>query len=73
VQFSSQKIKKQKLTGIPQRFQMAFDRKSNRYIQYGGSLPIFNFDKHSKKIKGLTPLKEALEQTNQFIWNIHYT
>ena len=67
VQFASQKIKKQKLVGIPQRFQMAFDRKSNRYIQYGGSLSIFNFDKHSKKIKGLTPLKEVLEQTNQFI------
>lgn len=62
VQFASQKIKKQKLCGIPQRFQMAFDRKSNRYIQYGGNQPIFNFDKHLKKEKKLITLKEAQEK-----------
>lgn len=48
VVFSSQKIKKQKLVGIPQRFQMAFDRKSNRYIDFNSDRPIFNFDKFMK-------------------------
>lgn len=52
VQFASQKIKKQKLVGIPQRFQMWFDRKTNRYCLYNTTIPIFDFDEFSKnKIK----------------------
>ncbi len=47
VQFASQKIKKQKLVGIPQRFKMNFDRKTNRYIKEKTSL--FNFDKFLNK------------------------
>lgn len=43
VQFSSQKIKKQKLTGIPQKFAMSFDRKSNRYKDTNGN-DLFDFD-----------------------------
>jgi len=62
VQFASQKIKKQKLVGIPQRFQMSFDRKCNRYTQHMGTLPIFNFDKFSKQSQKLLPLSQALEQ-----------
>lgn len=47
VQFASQKIKKHKLVGIPQRFKMNFDRKTNRYIKEKASL--FNFDKFLNK------------------------
>lgn len=60
VQFSSQKIKKQKLCGIPQRVQLSFDRKSNRYCYYGTNEPIFDFDKFIYKKTKLTPLKELL-------------
>jgi len=50
VQFSSQKIKKQKLCGIPQKFQMSFNRKTNRYTEFGTeNKAIFNFDKFLKK------------------------
>ena len=63
VQFASQKIKKQKLVGIPQRFQMSFDRKSNRYCNYDTTTPIFDFDKFVYKQK-LTPLKDILGQTD---------
>lgn len=59
VQFASQKIKKQKLVGIPQRFQMSFDRKSNRYCLYDTIIPIFDFDDFMYKRK-LTPLKDIL-------------
>lgn len=52
VQFSSQKIKKQKLVGIPQKIELVFDRKSNRYCEKNITEnidlmigePIFNFD-----------------------------
>lgn len=40
----SLKIKKQKLVGIPQDFNISFDRKSNRYID-SNNRDIFNFDK----------------------------
>lgn len=49
VQFSSQKIKKQKLVGIPQRLKMSFNRKTNRYMDYEKINPIFNFDEFSLK------------------------
>jgi len=42
--FSSQKIKKQKLVGIPQDFKMRFDRRTNRYIKSDGS-ELYNFNK----------------------------
>lgn len=45
VEFASQKIKKQKLVGMPQRLKMKFDRVSNRYIDYTTGKPIFDFDK----------------------------
>lgn len=48
VVFASQKIKKQKLVGIPQRVEMSFDRKSNRYVDKDTGKPIFNFDKFMK-------------------------
>lgn len=60
VQFASQKIKKQKLVGIPQRFQMSFDRKSNRYSLYDTIVPIFDFDDFMHKRK-LTPLRDILD------------
>lgn len=44
VQFASQKIKKQKLVGIPQRVKMKFDRKTNRYTDYMTNKPLFDFD-----------------------------
>jgi twinkle protein len=48
VQFSSQKIKKQKLVGIPQRMQIGFDRKTNRYTENASQKPLFDFDKFLK-------------------------
>lgn len=44
VQFASQKIKKQKLVGLPQRLKLRFNRVSNRYIDYTTGTPIFDFD-----------------------------
>ena len=58
VQFASQKIKKQKLVGIPQRFQMAFDRKTNRYTDSFTNECIFDFDNIFKT--KLTPLKTLI-------------
>lgn len=48
VQFSSQKIKKHKLVGIPQKIGLNFDRKSNRYMYQTTTKPIFDFDKFLK-------------------------
>lgn len=45
VTFSSQKIKRQRLVGIPQEFHMRFDRKSNRYTHVDGT-DLFNFNKY---------------------------
>ena len=45
VQFSSQKIKKQKLVGIPQKLKMRFNRFTNRYIDYDKGTSLFDFDK----------------------------
>lgn len=64
VQFSSQKIKKQKLVGLPQKFQMAFDRKSNRYIDYETRMPMFNFDKFMGT-EWVKPPRQ--EQENDFV------
>lgn len=46
VKFGSSKIKKQKLVGIPQDFDMKFDRRSNRYITFNGDTgrDLFDFD-----------------------------
>jgi twinkle protein len=48
VQFSSQKIKKQKLVGIPQKIPMNFDRKTNRYTDRNGEKYMFDFNKFIK-------------------------
>ena len=42
--FTSQKIKKQKLVGIPQEIKFRFDRKKNRYINYESKVGVFDFD-----------------------------
>lgn len=49
--FGSEKIKKQKLVGIPQQVELGFDRKSNRYTYTNGPEPLFNFDKFLNKKK----------------------
>lgn len=49
---SSVKIKKQKLVGIPQDYQIRFDRKANRYISYMGNHDLFNLDELFQR-KGL--------------------
>lgn len=41
--FTSQKIKKQKLVGIPQEIKFRFDRKKNRYINYESKMDVFDF------------------------------
>ncbi len=43
--FGSQKIKKQKLVGIPQELMMRFNRKTNRYIDHTTGEDLYNFDK----------------------------
>ena len=43
--FSSLKIKKQKLVGIPDDFPMAFDRITNRYCYPNTTLPLYNWNK----------------------------
>jgi twinkle protein len=48
VQFASQKIKKQKLVGVPQRLSLRFDRKTNRYRDFNDSRDLFDFDKFLK-------------------------
>lgn len=45
VQFASQKIKKQKLVGIPQRQKLRFNRKTNRYTDFLTNQDLFDFDK----------------------------
>lgn len=62
VQFSSQKIKKQKLVGIPQKFKMHFDRKSNRYKNFETNEDIFPFDEifYGKTQNKLIPMSEAI-------------
>jgi twinkle protein len=44
VLIGSQKIKKQKLTGIPQDLKFNFNRKTNRYVDEAG-LDLYNFNK----------------------------
>ena len=46
VKFASMKIKKHKLVGIPQEFDMKFDRKTNRYMDKNDN-PLFNFEKYT--------------------------
>ncbi len=62
VQFSSQKIKKQKLVGIPQKFKMNFDRKSNRYKDFETNEDIFPFDEifYGKTQNKLIPMSRAM-------------
>jgi len=53
VLFNSMKIKKQKLVGIPQEFQMKFDRKTNRYVNFDTDEDLYEFDArlHNPKIQ----------------------
>jgi len=43
VMFASQKIKKQKLVGIPQEYKMEFDRRSNRYVNLENKKDLWTF------------------------------
>lgn len=42
--FSSMKIKKQKLVGLPQNIKFRFNRKTNRFINYDTRRELFDFD-----------------------------
>lgn len=44
VVFTSQKIKKQKLVGIPQEVKFRFDRKTNRYVDFNTGDSLYDFD-----------------------------
>lgn len=44
--FASDKIKKQKLVGIPQQYRMAFNRRTNRYVDFITGQDLYDFDKH---------------------------
>jgi twinkle protein len=44
VQVASQKIKKQKLVGLPQKVKLKFNRVTNRYLDFTTGSPMFDFD-----------------------------
>jgi twinkle protein len=46
--FASDKIKKQKLVGIPQQYRMAFNRRTNRYVDFVTTKDLYDFSKHFK-------------------------
>jgi len=46
--FASEKIKKQKLVGIPQQVRMKFDRKTNRFVDFISGKDLYDFSKHFK-------------------------
>lgn len=48
VHVGSLKVKKQKLVGIPQDFEIAYNRKTNRYVHMNDK-PVFDFDKFKLK------------------------
>lgn len=48
VVFASEKIKKQKLVGLPQALDMRFDRKTNRFVDFHTGKDLYDFDKHFK-------------------------
>jgi twinkle protein len=48
VMFTSHKIKKQKLVGIPQDVKFRFNRKTNRYVSFETKAEVFDFDQHLK-------------------------
>jgi len=47
--FGSDKIKNQKLVGIPGDVLFSFDRKTNRYCYHNTDISIYNFNKHLTK------------------------
>ena len=51
VAFSSLKIKKQKLVGVPDDFYMSFDRITNRYCYKDTSISLYNWDKWKPNYK----------------------
>lgn len=53
VLFTSQKIKKQKLVGLPQEIAIRFDRKTNRYVDHSTMKDLFDF----REKLGVTQLK----------------
>lgn len=48
VMFSSAKIKKQKLVGLPQDVKIAFNRQTNRYVEFGTEKDLYDFDRKLK-------------------------
>jgi hypothetical protein len=61
VQFCSQKIKKQKLVGIPQRLRMRFNRRTNRYRNFTDDTDMFDFDTELFKVMD-RKVEEYLQQ-----------
>lgn len=50
VRFASNKIKKQKLVGLPQEVELSFSRRSNRYTSHPGDHDLFDFDTLFQKL-----------------------
>lgn len=48
VTFASDKIKKQKLVGLPQDVNFRFNRKTNRFVDFHTGKDLYDFDKHFK-------------------------
>lgn len=46
VMFIADKIKKQKLVGVPQDIKIRFDPRTNRYVDWESKLDLFPFDEH---------------------------
>lgn len=51
VTVGTKKVKFQKLVGIPQTFDISFDRKTNRYVDKDTGKPLYNYDKWMKGYK----------------------
>lgn len=61
--FGSQKIKKQKLVGLPQELTFKFNRMTNRYVSMEGR-DMFNFEKHRQLcLKSIPTNTSVLDQT----------
>jgi len=63
--FASQKIKKQKLNGIPSEVNLTFDRMTNRYYEENGYNPLDDINPVSKSVKPIPYIdfynKESIE------------
>jgi len=66
VAFISQKIKKQKLTGIPGRYDIVFNRRENRYYDGMGDCPMEIMKREAFEVQSEFNMSENLEPNYEF-------